>query len=74
MELGSQTLAVPDSVLRRRPGLERYLGSTVAVGLRPKDFEDAAISSDHPSNQRLRAHVSHIEALGYEVMRPSDMR
>ena len=68
MELGSQRLAVPESVLGQRPALERYLGSTVAVGLRPKDFEDAALVSDHPSDQRVRAHVSHIEALGYEVI------
>ncbi|MCY3888385.1 MAG: sn-glycerol-3-phosphate ABC transporter ATP-binding protein UgpC [bacterium] len=68
MQLGSQTLAVPDSVLGQRPALERYLGSTVAVGLRPKDLEDAAIASDHPTDQRVRAHVSHTEALGYEVI------
>ena len=68
MQLGSQTLAVPDSVLGQRPALERYLGSTVAVGLRPKDLEDAAIVSDHPADQRVRAHVTHTEALGYEVI------
>ena len=68
MQLGSQTLAVPESVLAQRPGLERYLGSTVAVGLRPKDFEDAAIAADHPADQRVRVRVSHIEALGYEVI------
>ncbi len=68
MQIGSQTLAVPESVMAQRPGLERYLGSTMAVGLRPKDFEDAAIATDHPADQRVRAHVSHIEALGYEVI------
>ena len=68
MQLGNQTLAVPDSVLAQRPALERYLGSTVAVGLRPKDLEDAAIATDHPADQRVRAHVSHTEALGYEVI------
>ena len=68
MQLGSQRLAVPESVLGQRPGLERYLGATVAVGLRPKDLEDAAIVADHPADQRLRAQVSHTEALGYEVI------
>ena len=68
MQLGGQTLAVPESVLHRRPALERYLGATVAVGLRPKDLEDAAVAADHPSDQRLRAQVSHTEALGYEVI------
>ena len=68
MQLGGQTLAVPESVLHQRPALERYLGATVAVGLRPKDLEDAAIAADHPGDQRLRAQVSHTEALGYEVI------
>ncbi len=68
MQLGSHTLEVPESVLHQRPALERYLGATVAVGLRPKDIEDAALVADHPADQRLRARVSHTEALGYEVI------
>ena len=55
MTLGSQSLAVPEEVLQRRPAMEGYLDRKVAVGLRPKEFEDAAITSDHPADQRLRA-------------------
>ncbi|WP_420637898.1 ABC transporter ATP-binding protein [Candidatus Poriferisocius sp.] len=73
MQLGSQQLAVPESLLTRRPALEGHLGSTVAVGLRPKDFEDAALVTDHPADQRLRAQVTHIEALGYEVIAYFDL-
>ena len=40
----------------------------MAVGLRPKDFEDASIVSDHPADQRLRATVLHTEALGFEII------
>ncbi|MYA13653.1 MAG: hypothetical protein F4Z26_02930 [Acidimicrobiaceae bacterium] len=68
MTLGSQSLSVPEEVLQRRPALEGYLGRKVAVGLRPKDFEDAAITSDHPADQRLRAAVLHTEALGFEII------
>ena len=68
MTLGSQTLAVPEEVLQQRPGLEGYLDRTVAVGVRPKDFEDAAVASDHPADQRLRATVTHTEALGFEII------
>ncbi|MCY4422873.1 MAG: sn-glycerol-3-phosphate ABC transporter ATP-binding protein UgpC [Acidimicrobiaceae bacterium] len=68
MTLGRQSLAVPEEVLQRRPALEGYLGRKVAVGLRPKDFEDAAITSDHPADQRLRAEVLHTEALGFEII------
>ena len=66
--LGSQTLAVPEEVLQQRPLLEGYLDRTVAVGVRPKDFEDAAVASDHPTDQRLRATVTHTEALGFEII------
>ena len=66
--LGSQSLDVPDEVLQHRPALEGYLDRKVAVGLRPKDFEDASIASDHPADQRLRATVLHTEALGFEII------
>ena len=68
LSLGSQSLAVPDAVLHRRPALEGYLNSKVAVGLRPKDLEDASVVSDHPADQRLRASVLHTEALGFEII------
>jgi len=68
LTLGDQSLAVPDDVLKRRPALEGYLNREVAVGLRPKDLEDAAVVSDHPADQRLRASVLHTEALGFEII------
>ncbi len=68
MALGDQSLAVPDVVLNRRPALEGYLNRKVAVGLRPKDLEDASVVSDHPADQRLQASVLHTEALGFEII------
>ena len=68
LALGGQSLAVPDAVLQRRPALEGYLGRKVAVGLRPKDLEDASIVTDHPADQRIRASVLHTEALGFEII------
>ncbi len=73
LALGSQTLAVPDEVLQQRPALEGYLGRNVAVGVRPKDFEDASVLTDHPSDQRLRASILHTEALGFEIIVYFDM-
>ena len=73
MTLGSQSLDVPEEVLQHRPALEGYLDRKVAVGLRPKDFEDASIASDHPADQRLRATVLHTEALGFEIIGYFDM-
>ena len=73
LALGGQSLAVPDEVLQRRPALEGCLDRKVAVGLRPKDLEDASIASDHPADQRLRATVLHTEALGFEIIAYFDM-
>ena len=73
MTLGSQTLAVPQEVLTHRPALEGYLGRTVAVGVRPKDFEDAAVVPDHPADQRLRSTITHTEALGFEIIAYFDL-
>ena len=64
--LGSHSLRVPDEVLGRRPALRNYFGQTITLGIRPKDFEDATLASDHPSDQRLRSTVENVEALGFE--------
>ena len=68
LTLGGQSLAVPEEVLQRRPALAGYLDRTVAVGLRPKDLEDAAIVPDHPTDQRIRSEMLHTEALGFEII------
>ncbi|MDE0161492.1 MAG: sn-glycerol-3-phosphate ABC transporter ATP-binding protein UgpC [Acidimicrobiaceae bacterium] len=73
LALGDQSLAVPDDVLGRRPALEGYLDRKMAVGLRPKDLEDASVVSDHPADQRLRASVLHTEALGFEIIAYFDL-
>jgi len=73
MQLGSQKMMIPDSVLLKRPSLQKKLGLPVAVGLRPKDFEDAAAVSNHPHEQRLRVQISNIEAIGYEVITHFDI-
>jgi multiple sugar transport system ATP-binding protein len=73
LSLGSQSLAVPDEVLHRRPALEGYLNRKLAVGLRPKDLEDASVVSDHPADQRVQASVLHTEALGFEIIAYFDM-
>ncbi len=65
--LGSQTIALDPEVLVKRPGLSRFAGQEVIVGIRPEDFEDAEIANV-PEDHRLRATVSLIEALGSELM------
>ena len=68
LQLGDQSLAVPDSVVAERPALRDYLDQPVVVGFRPEDLEDAAVVTDHPQDQRLDAEVAVREALGAETL------
>jgi len=38
------------------------------VGIRPEDFEDAAVAPDAPADRRVKATVRLVEALGSELM------
>jgi multiple sugar transport system ATP-binding protein len=68
LEFGSQTIALPDEVLAARPALRNHDGDTLIFGIRPEDFEDAAIEPDTPAEQRLTATVALVEALGSELV------
>jgi multiple sugar transport system ATP-binding protein len=65
---GEDRLEVDQEVLENRPGLRRYEGKNVVLGLRPEDMEDAALVSDAPQNRRLTASVDLREALGSEIL------
>jgi multiple sugar transport system ATP-binding protein len=49
-----------------RPGLGAYEGRTVALGIRPEDFEDAALL-DAPAERRLPVTVDLREDMGSEI-------
>jgi multiple sugar transport system ATP-binding protein len=68
VEFGKVRLRVDDSNLEDRPGLKRYEGKPVVVGIRPEDIEDASLAADAPDDRRLRATVDLREALGSEVL------
>jgi multiple sugar transport system ATP-binding protein len=63
--VGEQELTVPEHV-RGRGVLERYLGRTIGLGIRPEHAEDAAIESGAEDGRRLRGLVLLTEALGSE--------
>jgi multiple sugar transport system ATP-binding protein len=65
---GAHTIGLDEHVLAARPGLKGYDGKPVIVGIRPEDFEDAAMVDGVPDNRRLTSKVTLIEALGSEVM------
>ncbi len=58
-------LAVPDSLLSARPGLDGYFDRDVILGVRPSDFEDAALAE--PSWSRVPVQPSVTEELGSEI-------
>jgi len=59
------TLPLPASLLEDRPGLAGYLGREVILGVRPSDFEDAAIAD--PSWPRITITADVTEELGSEI-------
>jgi multiple sugar transport system ATP-binding protein len=68
VQLGSQALRVPASVLDERPALRGYDGRSITVGLRPEDIDDATLLEDHPADRTLQSTVLLIESLGAEIM------
>jgi multiple sugar transport system ATP-binding protein len=58
-------LAVPDRLLAARPGLDAYLGRSVILGIRPSDFEDAALAE--PGWPRMPVRTTVTEELGSEI-------
>jgi multiple sugar transport system ATP-binding protein len=66
--LGAQGLGVPAELVRARPGLERYVGKTVGLGIRPEQLEDAALAGDVPLESRLRGRTVTTELLGSELL------
>jgi multiple sugar transport system ATP-binding protein len=64
---GSHRLRVPEEIFRLRPGLVRYLGRQVVLGIRPDDFEDATLVHDAPADTCLSLEVELRETLGREA-------
>jgi multiple sugar transport system ATP-binding protein len=60
-----QKLAVSDQVLASRPGLDAYVGKDVILGVRPSDFEDAALAE--ATWPRMTVQTSVTEELGSEI-------
>jgi multiple sugar transport system ATP-binding protein len=65
LTIGSQSIALPASVTATRPGLKRYSGERLVVGIRP---EDLSIAGGDPSMASLMCDVELVEALGSELL------
>ncbi len=71
--VGEQALAVPAGLAAARPALERYVGRTIGLGIRPEHLEDAALAPDAPAERRLRGRVETTELLGSELLAHVEM-
>ncbi len=67
LDLGSQQCAIDAETSALHADLAGYDGRTVVVGIRPEDFEDAALDPAAATRPRLRGTVDLVEALGSEV-------
>jgi multiple sugar transport system ATP-binding protein len=65
--VAGQALVVPPELERDRPALGRYVGRTIGLGIRPEQFEDAALAAGAQGSM-LRGKVVTIELLGSEVL------
>jgi len=66
--IGTQNLEMAPETLTARPALRGYDGKRLAIGIRPEDFEDATMASEHPRSRVLTAPVTLLESLGSEIM------
>ena len=66
--IGSSALALHPALLEKRPGLRKYDGQELIVGIRPEDFADANLADNARDDQTITSKVVLIEALGSEIM------
>ena len=64
---GEHRLRLAEGTLERNPGLERFEGRSLALGIRPEDMEDASLVSDGASGRRLSVVCDIREDMGSEV-------
>ncbi|HXF98701.1 MAG TPA: sn-glycerol-3-phosphate ABC transporter ATP-binding protein UgpC [Gaiellaceae bacterium] len=65
--LGEHRLRLSPATLERHPGLPRFEGRKVVLGIRPEDMEDASLLRDAPEEQRLSVVCDIREDMGAEV-------
>ncbi|WP_017611920.1 ABC transporter ATP-binding protein [Nocardiopsis salina] len=65
LKFADHTLPVSAELVDARPGLRDYIGSSVILGIRPSDFNDAEFSGDSDPRIEVTARVT--EELGTEI-------
>jgi multiple sugar transport system ATP-binding protein len=67
VRFGSQMLRLPPDEVGKRPELDRYVGKTLALGIRPEDFEDASLAGGAPEGETIAATADIREDMGSEI-------
>ncbi|MBA3382075.1 MAG: ABC transporter ATP-binding protein [Actinobacteria bacterium] len=67
VHFGDQRLRLDPSTLERRPGLSRFEGGRVVMGIRPEDMEDAALLGETHEDRRMSIVCDIREDMGSEV-------
>jgi multiple sugar transport system ATP-binding protein len=67
VEFAGERLRVDGEAIAARPGLRRYAGRELVLGIRPDATEDASIARDVPPDRRLGALVELRETVGSEA-------
>jgi ABC-type sugar transport system ATPase subunit len=65
VSFANYTLPVPASVIDAKPGLDKYFGRDIILGIRPSDFEDATLADANWARMPVTAGVT--EELGSEI-------
>ena len=71
VEMGSQRVQLPLSILDESPALRAHEGKRLMCGIRPDDVYDAALAPDY--SQRIAAEVQLLEELGSEIVAHLDI-
>lgn len=65
---GSTELTLGDQVLSHHPDLERHIGESVILGIRPEEMEDAATVGGPVKGATIDATATLVEKLGSEIL------
>jgi multiple sugar transport system ATP-binding protein len=65
--LGEHVLTIDEATVAARPALRGSVGRKIALGIRPEEFEDAALTGEAPPDRTLPALVDIREDMGSEV-------
>jgi multiple sugar transport system ATP-binding protein len=66
-KFGEHRLRLADATVERHPGLADFDGSSVVLGIRPEDMEDASLDDEVPADHRLAIVCDIREDMGSEV-------